>query len=116
MIRPMELGTSRDPRSIAGECICTGEADAAACTSAARISPSGPDPRRVARSTPRSLARRRALGEIFAVVDDFCANPITAVVTGCWIISTWDPARAEGVAEGLSAGGASPGATIHAIV
>ena len=39
---------------------------AAARMSDARISPPGPDPRRPARSTPCSLARRRAFGEILA--------------------------------------------------
>src|SRR5258708_33847244 len=41
---------------------------AAACTSEARISPPGPEPRKAAISTPNSFARRRAFGEILAAL------------------------------------------------
>ena len=43
---------------------------AAACTSSATISPSGPDPRRRLTSTPSSFASRRAFGEIGAGPDE----------------------------------------------
>src|SRR5204863_469382 len=38
----------------------------AAPTSAARMAPPGPEPRTILRSTPRSAARRRALGDAVA--------------------------------------------------
>src|ERR1022692_3848662 len=55
------LGTSRGPDF--GAAPDRGAEPAG--TSAARISPPGPEPRTVARSTPNSFASRRALGEVF---------------------------------------------------
>ena len=65
MMRPSELGTSTLPDFTCA--LDAAGADAAACTSEARISPPGPEARTVARSTPNSLASRRALGEILAL-------------------------------------------------
>src|SRR5579872_6436000 len=65
MMRPIELWTSMF-LDLAADVAAVG-ADAAACTSEARISPSAPEPRTLAKSTPNSLARRRALGEILAL-------------------------------------------------
>ena len=60
----MELGTSMLP-DLFGDTLDAVVA-AVACTSEARISPPGPEPRRPAISTPNSFARRRAFGEILA--------------------------------------------------
>src|ERR1700722_15335801 len=62
--RPMELGLSI---SLFSDAAAGGEelfVPAAAKTSEARISPPGPDPCKGVMSTPCSLARRRAFGEI----------------------------------------------------
>src|SRR5580704_17165225 len=50
------------------------------CTSSAVIVPSGPVPRTSEMSTPRSFARRRAFGEIYAVA----AGVAAAVVGFSW--------------------------------
>src|SRR5216117_2091594 len=68
-------------------------------------------------STPRSLARRRALGEILGLPSAGAAGcaetegGLGAATEGCSVIF-----RADGAAVEDSAGGCSPGATIHAIV
>src|SRR5271169_6717340 len=109
MMRPSELGTSMLTdfwgRAAAG-------AEAAACTSEARISPPGPEARTVARSIPSSLASRRALGEIFAP-DAGADATLLAGVAAAWDGPAFacDPALAAGTADSLSTGGASPGAT-----
>src|ERR1700686_176027 len=74
MIRPTELGTSMLPDFFFPS--DAADADPAAWTSEARISPPEPEPCTVARSTPNSLARRRALGEIFALVGAAGAEPL----------------------------------------
>src|SRR3984957_437361 len=116
MRRPRVLGTSRLADFWGTATDAAGlPAD---CTSDARISPPGPEPCRVARSTPSSFARRRAFGEILA----FWAgeDPDVAAATGAACVSVFpcEPARAVGaaVADSFSVGGFSPGATIQAIV
>src|SRR5271169_5853716 len=99
MMRPSELGTSMLAdfwgRAAAG-------AQAAACTSEARISPPGPEARTVARSMPSSLASRRALGEIFAP-DAGAEATLLAWVATAWDGSAFacDPALAAGAGAGL---------------
>src|SRR6267142_298575 len=92
-------------------------ASAAASTSSLLMTPSGPVPRMRVMSTPRSLARRRALGEILgppsaAAAVSACAGvEVGAAARGCSVVF-----RAAGAVVGESAGGCSPGFTIHAIV
>src|SRR6266853_1557725 len=88
---------------------------AAARISAARISPPGPDPRRSARLTPRSLARRRALGEILAA----CAEVDCDELVGWFAEADVRVAVVDflpDAAASSSVGGTSPGRTIHAMV
>ena len=111
----MEVGISIPVVSFSGEEVLdAARAAAAACTSEARISPPGPDPRKPEISTPNSLARRRALGEIRALG----AAPGPGVAAAAWAGSTLlcDTARAPGAVADSSCGGFSPGATIHAMV
>src|SRR3979490_2508855 len=96
---------------------------AAARMSEARISPPAPEPRTSAGLPPRSLARRRALGEIltgwFADCGEDCVR-----VAGCFADAAVDIAEAAGMAMVFlpdstatsSAGGTSPGRRIQALV
>src|ERR1700685_4324057 len=121
MRRPMDVGISsvsdaglEETEPVLAEAEL---ADApAACTSLARISPPGPEPCTREISTSSSFARRRALGEIFAVVGVLETGAAADAATG---ISTFvDVALAVGavVPPASSAGTASPGATIHAMI
>src|SRR5262245_3363479 len=77
--------------------------------------PSGPVPRILLMSTPFSLARRRALGEICTPDCEVSAGLLSRGMAG----DGEDVAvivRAAGTDVGDSAGGCSPGATSHAIV
>src|SRR5262249_1098268 len=78
--------------------------------------PSGPVPRMLLISTPFSLARRRALGEI-CTLDLAVASP--GALSHCTTEGAVAAAAvvwAVGAAAGDSTGGCSPGATSHAIV
>src|SRR3981081_908512 len=96
---------------------------AAARISEARISPPAPEPRTSARFTPRSLARRRALGEILTAWFADCGEDCVRVA-GCFADAAVDIAEAAGTAVVFlpdstatsSAGGTSPGRTIPAMV
>src|ERR1700689_5283694 len=110
----MEVGTSRLDAFFAGAATLDAGAAADACTSEARISPPGPDPCRLETSTPNSFARRRALGEILAPGATACSGAVAAACAGSFVLC--DTARAPGAEKDSSAGGFSPGATIHAIV
>src|SRR3974377_930627 len=100
MMRPSEVGTATESFEVE---TATGAA-AEACTSEARTSPPGPVPRSAEMSTPSSLARRRALGEILAeaTVDDATA-PLRVEDAGSAL--GCDVARAAGAGAPLSAGG-----------
>src|SRR5580704_2578508 len=116
MRRPRVLGTSRLSDFLRTATDAAGVP--ADCTSDARISPPGPEPCRVARSTPNSFARRRAFGEIlaFRAGED---SDATAAIGAAWVsLHPCAPARAVGaaVADSFSVGGFSPGATIQAMV
>src|SRR5580700_1072119 len=112
----MEVGTSKPEASFSGDARLEAGAAAAACTSEARISPPGPDPRSLETSTPNSFARRRALGEIFAFVAAATAGG-AATIAPAGSLLLCEPARAPGAeAAGSVAGGLSPGATIQAMV
>src|SRR6202166_4141360 len=113
MRRPRVVGTSRFA-DFAGAEALEAMGVAAAWISEARISPLGPEPRRPARSTPNSLARRRAFGEILALAAADDSGTLEA--TG----AAWDSVfpRAAGAAapDSCSVGGFSPGAMIQAMV
>src|SRR3984957_20529045 len=112
MMGPSELGISLLP-DLGPPPTDSAGAAAAACTSDARTSPPGPEARTVARCTPHCLARRRALGEIFAVdVGAGTGMPASLAATREGSIFASDPALAVGAVDSLSAGGSSPGATI----
>src|SRR5262245_39906835 len=92
---------------------------AAAITSSVVITPSGPVPRNLVMSTPRSFARGRPLGEM--------RTPLSAEVSGVFggrdateavVIGRACSVMARPIDEetSASAGGCSPGATIHAMV
>src|SRR6266700_4595064 len=116
MMRPRELGTSRLPYVFAVATELEGD-EAAACTSDARISPPGPEACTVVRLTPNSFASRRALGEIFALEVSARREPLDCVAATCDVSDlARDPDRVPGAADPFSIGGASPGATIHAMV
>src|SRR5579863_1824478 len=98
MRRPSVLGTSSRPDIFSGVAAleAIGEA-AAACTSDARISPPGPEPRTAAISTPNSFASRRALGEILALEATEDPDTLAAVGAACNSVFC-ELARAAGAA------------------
>src|SRR5579859_7862886 len=114
MMRPRDDGTSMLRDFLSGG---AAGAVAEACTSEARISPPGPEPCTFTISTPSSLARRRALGEIFAL-DVEVGDETGAATVAAGVVSVFacKPALAAGALAALSTGTCSPGATIHAIV
>src|ERR1700676_5574752 len=96
MRRPSVPGTSR-PGDFAGTAVARDAlCAAAACTSDARISPPGPEPRTVAMSTPNSFARRRAFGEILAPGAAVGSEGLAGA--GAASVFAWEPARAVGTA------------------
>src|ERR1700719_2193888 len=112
MMRPRVVRISMRPDFFPG----VAGAELPACTSDARISPPEPDPRIVERSTPSSLASRRAFGEIFMPDGGACGEAPDGPASGDDSACKCDPPRAAGAGDAVSSGGASPAATIHAIV
>src|SRR5271157_3591038 len=84
-------------------------------TSEARISPPAPEPRRMLRSTPRSRASRRALGEILRSAG---SAALAAAVKGAGVeVALWSDSAMVALSGGASlGGGVSPGLTIHATI
>src|ERR1700722_7575648 len=113
MRRPRVVGTSRFADLA---CVAALEAlgVAAAWISEARISPPGPEPRTPPRSTPNSLARRRALGEILALAATVVSGAFEATAAAC--DSVFPRAAGAAAPDSCSVGGFSPGATIQAMV
>src|SRR5580700_5414111 len=108
MRRPIAPGISMPPDFFGAALDATGAA--AACTSAARISPPAPEPQTLAISTPNSLARRLAFGEILALATAEGSGIPAAIGATCVF------ARAAGGVDWLLLGGFSPGAKIQAMV
>src|SRR5579863_642446 len=109
MSRPIEVSVSTSEFLAAGEIVDS----AAAKTSLARISPHEPDPFKTAILTPRSCARRRALGEILAL--GMAGGSAEAGATGASRAGA-DVVWLGAADDDTSRGGLSPGRTIHAMV